>query len=99
MALNRDIIWSQEALNNLDNIIDYLRTTCTEKDVIKFKALLSRRIKVIASFPGIFPKAALNATLQKSVISKQTSIVYQVRDNAIYIVYLFDNRMNPSKLK
>lgn len=99
MAWNREIIWSQESLRNLDDIIDYLRDHWTEKEVLKFKFLLSRRLKVISSFPGLYPRSAQNKALLKSVVTRQTSIIYQVKEDTIYIVYLFDNRMNPSKLR
>lgn len=99
MASEFQIIWSDEAISNLENILDYLERKWTEREVNRFKVLLSRLLEVIQNNPEIFPQSGVQPLLRKAVLSKQTSIYYLVRNENIYLVYLFDNRMNPERLK
>jgi len=93
------IIWSDEALNNLKAIIEYIENTWTEKEIKKFAQLLDNRLSLLASNPYSFPVTNHPKMLRKLVISKQTSIFYQPFENHIRIVSLFDNRRNPEWLK
>ncbi|MCF8276397.1 MAG: type II toxin-antitoxin system RelE/ParE family toxin [Flavobacteriales bacterium] len=99
MASEFQIIWSDEAISNLEKILDYLERKWTEREVNRFKVLLSRQLDIIQNNPELFPKSGIQSLLRKAVLSKQTSIYYLIRDDSIYLVYLFDNRMNPEKLK
>lgn len=93
------IIWSDEALNNLKAIIEYIENTWTEKEIKKFAQLLDNRLSLLASNPYSFPMTNHPKMLRKLVISKQTSIFYQPFENHIRIVSLVDNRRNPEWLK
>jgi plasmid stabilization system protein ParE len=93
------IFWSEESLTNLEDILDYLQSKWTEKEVVKFKQKLSDQLDIISIFPNLFPASQINPTLRKAVLSKQTTLFYQVDEKSIYIVYLFDTRQNPDKLK
>lgn len=92
------IIWSNEALNNLGAIIEYLEHNFTEREIRKFVQLLEKRLALLASNPYSFPTINHPKKLRKVVISKQTSIFYLPVDNHIRIVSLFDNRRNPELL-
>lgn len=92
------LIWSDEALNNLKGIINYLENKWTKREIKKFSQLLDKQLKLIESNPYLFAKANKSGGLRKSVLSKQTTIYYRVVDYEIRIVTLFDNRQNPDKL-
>jgi plasmid stabilization system protein ParE len=89
------IVWTDEALNNLRSIIEYFEKNWTEREIKKFVKSLS----LLASNPNSFPSINHPKNLRKVVISKQTSIFYQLIENQIRIVSLFDNRRNPDWLK
>ena len=93
------IIWSDEALNNLKSIIEYLENNWTEREIKKFAQLLDKWLSLLASNPYSFPATNHPKKLRKVVISKQTSIFYQPFENHVRIVSLFDNRRNPEWLK
>lgn len=99
MVSRHKIFWSDEALRNLEEILNYLRTHWTEKEIVDFNKNLLKQLELIASFPLMAPVTSQNGRLRKSVLSRQTSIVYEFRENIIYLVYLFDNRKDPKKLK
>jgi plasmid stabilization system protein ParE len=47
MAFEFQILWTDEAISNLDDIIDYLNDKWTEREIIHFKKKLSRQISLI----------------------------------------------------
>ena len=93
------LIWSEEALNNLKGIIDYLENKWTKREIKKFAQLLNRQFELIEGNPFLFAESDKSNGLRKSVLSSQTTIYYQIVDFEIRIITLFDNRQNPNKLR
>ena len=93
------LIWSDEALQNLKRIIDYLEQHWTEKEIKKFSRLLDRQLELIQKNPLLFAKSDKLKNIRKSVLSSQTTIYYRIIKHEIHIVTLFDNRQNPDKLR
>lgn len=92
------IIWSDEALSNLKNVIAYLEEQWTAKEISKFARLLDKQINLIKNNPFIFPKSETVKEYRKSVLTKQITIYYTVTEEKIKIISLFDNRQNPQKI-
>ncbi|HHU34503.1 MAG TPA: type II toxin-antitoxin system RelE/ParE family toxin [Bacteroidetes bacterium] len=92
------LIWSDEALNNLKGIIDYLENRWTKKEIKKFALLLDKQLKLIEDNPFLFAESDKSNGLRKSVLSKQTTIYYRIIGYEIRIITLFDNRQNPKTL-
>ena len=93
------LIWSDEALQGLKRIIEYLEQRWTQKEIKKFARLLDKQLNIIQDNPLIFPQSNKSEGIRKSVLSKQTSIYYKVEENKIYLLTLFDNRQDPNRLK
>lgn len=91
------IIWSDEALANLKQIISYLEQNWTIREIKKFANLLDRQLIRIQNNPFLFPRSDVQENFRKAVLSKQTTIYYQVFNLEIHIVTLFDNRQDPKK--
>ncbi len=94
-----EIFWTKESLTNLDDILEYLNLAWTQKEVAYFKSKLSKQLEIISKFPHLFPASQINPELRRAVLSKQTTILYQIEDRRIYIIYLFDTRQDPDKIK
>ena len=92
------VVWSEEAVENLQKIIQFLEENWSEKEIRKFAMKLEKQISIIKSQPHTFPKAN-NFDVRRSVLSKQTSIYYNVHQDTLRIVTIFDNRQDPKKLK
>lgn len=92
------LIWSDEALNNLKGIINYLENRWTKRDIKKFAQLLDKQLKLIEDNPLLFVESDKSNGLRKSVLSRQTTIFYRIINFEIRIITLFDNRQNPNKL-
>lgn len=93
------IVWSDEALNNLKAIIQYLENTWTDREVKKFARLLEKRIVLLETNPFSFPFINHPKQIRKVLITKHTSIFYQVVDGNVRLVSLFDNRSNPERIR
>ena len=93
------LFWSDESLGNLRDIISYLETEWSERELIGFKTKLSKQLDLIVKNPKLFPVSDFQPRLRKAVLSKQTTIFYELRDYEIHIAYLFSNRMDIKKIK
>ena len=93
------IIWSDEALHNLRQIMEYLESRWTQKEISKFARLLEKHIELISQNPLLFPEISYKKGIRHAVLSRQTSIYYRITDNQVQIITLFDNRQNPERLR
>ncbi len=93
------LIWSEEALENLKGIIEYLEKNWTTREIRRFARLLDENLNLIKVNPQTFPKSDHSKVFRRAVISKQVSIIYQVENHAVHIISVFDNRQNPNRLK
>lgn len=91
--------WSREAIRNLENILEYLQENWSEKVVLNFKEILSKQLDIICRFPFIFPRSEYKKRLRKAVLTKQTTIYYEVKSNEILIVYIFANKQDIARIK
>ena len=97
--MNYKILWSDEAVKNLEQILNYLSSEWTEREVTHFKSKLLEQLTIISRFPNAFPASNIIPRLRKAVLTKQTIIFYEVKDKSIYIAYLFDSRQSTEKSK
>lgn len=96
MALK--IIWSEEADFNLDSIIKYLQSNWTEKELKNFSVKLDEQISLVAQFPLLYKQSKRLQGARECVITKHNSLFYIVDKASIYILSIWDNRQNPSKI-
>ena len=68
------LIWSEEALNNLKDIIGYLENKWTQREIKKFARLLEKHLDLIKDNPKLFPESELSNGFRRAVISKQVSL-------------------------
>jgi len=93
------LFWTDEAIQNLEEILDYLDFYWTTGESDRFKQKLSKMLGLIKKNPFLFPISVYNKRLRKAVLSKQTTIFYEVKENVIYLAYLFVNKKDISRLK
>ena len=99
MAFDYRIFWTEEAINNLEVIIDYLRNNWTQRELDNFNKRLSTQIRLIQQNPNLFPVSKYNSRLRHAVLSKQTSILYEVSGQIIYLAYLFNTKRDIEGIK
>jgi len=93
------LIWSDEALIGLKEIIEYLESKFSEKDVKKFVQKFDKQIRLIKSNPEIFSITPKSKTIRRTIVARLTSIYYRIDGDIIYLVSIYDNRKNPDNLK
>lgn len=98
-ASDYQIFWTDEAINNLSEILDYLNNRWSKHEIDIFKKSLSKQISLIEQNPKLFSISQYNPRLLKSVLSKQTTFFYEVSGQLIYLVYLFCNTQNINRIK
>jgi plasmid stabilization system protein ParE len=91
--------WTDEAISNLESILDYLKSNWTQRKISNFKKKLGKQVRLIEQNPKLFPVSRYNSRLRKAVLSKQTTIFYELSGQMIYLVYLFNTRQSPKKIK
>jgi len=97
--MDYNIFWTEEAIQNLEEIIDYLYFNWTQREVDNFKAKLSEQIELIRKQPKLFPVSMFQPRLRKAVLSKQTTIFYEVKNNIVYLAYIFVNYKSTGRIK
>lgn len=93
------LLWSDRALSDLQNIVNYLNENWSPKEVKNFARRLEKRIEIITINPRLFPKTNRRKDVRRSVLTKHTVIYYESKKDVVTILTLFDPRQNPTKLK
>ena len=91
--------WSEESVNNLDEIIEDIRRKWTEREVENFKKKLSHQLDLIIQNPFLFPASIRRPRLRKAVLSKQTTIFYEIIEETVFLAYIHLNKKDIGKLK
>ncbi len=95
----RSVVLSKTAANKLEILLKYLEVEWSEKVKHNFIEKLDNSIEQIRRYPLSCEKSQLKLGLHRCVVSKQTTLYYTFDTKRIFIVTIFDNRMNPNKLK
>jgi plasmid stabilization system protein ParE len=93
------LFWSKESISNLESILSYLESEWTDREIASFKRKLSKQLELIEKNPRLFPVSDVQPRLRKAVLSKQTTIFYELKEYDIHIAYLFSNRMDIVRIK
>lgn len=99
MGFRFKLFWSDEAVRNLEEILCYLEEEWSQKEVNNFKSKLSRQLSLITQNPKLFPLSDYNTRLRRAVLSKHTTIFYELANDSVYLVYLFNNRQDIHKIE
>lgn len=93
------MIFSRLSIYRLDSIKAYLELEWSENISSQFFQKLNERLKTIEQNPFIYPASEKDIKLRKCVISKQTSLYYEIQDDRIYVLDVIDNRQDPNEIQ
>ena len=93
MALQ--VFYSDRARDTARQVYNFILVKFGKKAAGDFKIKLENTIQSISEFPYIFKASGLDETIRIGLITRQTSVVYEVRDDTIYLHYFWDNRQEP----
>jgi plasmid stabilization system protein ParE len=93
------IRWTEEATTNLENIIIYLETNWTSKELKKFFQKLEKQLLLLSLFPEAYPVSLTKKRIHRCVLTKNLTIYYTIEDDSLVLLSIFDTRQHPSKVK
>ncbi|SDT54970.1 hypothetical protein SAMN05216490_3994 [Mucilaginibacter mallensis] len=91
-----DLIWSERALKEYDQLLDYLLDEWGTDITIRVSREIDHTVLHIQNIILFFQRIKIYVV---ALLRPQTSIYFRVNKGVIEIISLFDNRQNPDKLK
>jgi len=97
--VSHKIYWTERAQKSYIRVADFILKKWSLKEVRNFTDISSSTILKIAKTPEMFISSK-SKNVRKGFITKQTSLLYRIKStSAIELLYFWDNRQNPKKLK
>ncbi|WP_010521200.1 type II toxin-antitoxin system RelE/ParE family toxin [Aquimarina agarivorans] len=95
MALK--IVWTEKALEGLDEIIEYLETHWTEKEILLLEQKIEAFKSRVKKYPKIYPLLGKYKNTHKAVLDKHNYFVYRYkpRKKVIELVYFRASKQKP----
>ena len=97
MAL--EVVWTDEAKVQLDEIITYLENNWTNKEIISFFRRLEEGLIQISENPHRFKQSDRMKGAREFQLFPHTTLFYSYNDRQVAVMVLWANRKNPGKLK
>jgi len=97
MQVSRELEWSERAIVDYENLIDYLYQKWGEQITLCVLGEIDHQISRIKNNPEQFPVFIKQNEIRRCVASPQTSIFFVVKSNTIFLLSIFDSRLNPDK--
>jgi plasmid stabilization system protein ParE len=95
----KKVVLSKTATKRLERLLAYLETEWSLTVKNDFVKKLDKSLKRVQKFPESCPQTKFVKGLRMLVVTKQTSLFYRFDAKTITVVTIFDNRMDPDKLK
>ena len=93
------IQWTDHALSELRDIIEYLEENWTDRELKKFSKELDHIIELISKNPELFQTSKQKKTVRRAVIAKFNNLYYRQKNETVEILSLFSNRQDPDKIR
>lgn len=95
MALK--IVWTPKALEGLDEILEYLETHWTKKEILILEQKIEDFKTRVLKYPQIYPPTGKHKLVRKAVLDKHNYFVYRIkpRKKIIELVYFKANKQKP----
>ena len=89
-----EIVWTERAINGFDEIITYLNTHWTNREVSNFVKETQEFLGLLSEYPHLLQKTSKLKNVHRGPLNKLTMITYRVRvrKNQIEIINIRDSR-------
>ncbi|CAM4159554.1 type II toxin-antitoxin system RelE/ParE family toxin [Flavobacterium antarcticum] len=94
-----EILWTDNALIELQKTIIYLEENWTEKELQNLVTQLEHTLKLIAQNPHIFQVSDFKKEVRRAVVLTLNTLYYRILEDKVEILSFFSNRQNPKKRK
>lgn len=89
-----EVRWTEEAEYTFDHIVTIIQNGWGDQSAVKFRDKTKKTLAVISTQPLSFPESGIHL-VRKAVITRQTSVFYEVLSDRVMLLYFWDNRQNP----
>ncbi|MFY0481260.1 type II toxin-antitoxin system RelE/ParE family toxin [Flavobacterium sp. PLA-1-15] len=93
------IFWTDNALKELSDTIEFLEENWTEKELRNLALKLEETVQYISQNPNLFQVSDTKKEIRRVVILKHNTLYYRLFKDQIEILSFFSNRQNPQKRK
>ncbi|MEM1319092.1 MAG: type II toxin-antitoxin system RelE/ParE family toxin [Bacteroidota bacterium] len=90
--------WSASSKAEYAELLKHLQDHFGLDAAMSYMDKMDERILQISNFPES-GRATKKESVRRVTITPQTSVIYEIYDQTIEILYLWDNRQNPDKLE
>ena len=94
--MGKKIIWTPEAEQTFTQVVDYLHTEWTDKEVRNFITLTDTIVRLIAEYPHI-GRHSLKKDSREVIVTKHNLLLYKEYVERIDLISFFDTRQHPRK--
>ncbi|MDV6168895.1 type II toxin-antitoxin system RelE/ParE family toxin [Flavobacterium sp. DG1-102-2] len=98
MANGYKILWTDHAMNELSNTIEYLEENWTKRDLKNFANKLNNTVDLLSTNPYIFQKSE-STGIRRAIVAQHNTLYYRLNDEVVEILSFFSHRKNPNKRK
>lgn len=95
--MSYQIIWSPQANDSYQQILEYLKNRWTEREINNFIERTEKVLFFISQNPLLY-RYSKHDDSYKCVVTEQTSLIYQINQDKVELLYFWDNRQDPAKL-
>jgi len=96
-----EVVWTKLARITYIEVLENLKMRWTKKEMKNFKDLTNKLLEKVKKEQVVHLYANEKLGIRKGIIHKNVSLFYREdrKNNKIYLVTFFNNRMNPKTLK
>lgn len=87
--------FSPESRETFSSIYHFVLQKFGERSAHEFALKTDKTIRLIAQNPLMYKASAIDKQVRIGIISKQTSVFYEVTPEAINLIFFWDNRQEP----
>lgn len=91
--------FSRLAVFKLEKLLQFLENRWSEKVKLEFIEKLNQKIQSVEKYPRSFSASNLDPKLRRCVVTKQTSLLYEIQDDSIFILTIIDNRQSQRSIR
>ncbi len=93
------IFWTEHALNELKQTLEYLEANWTEKEIRNLVRKLEETLILVAHSPLLFQVSDIKPEVRRVVISTYNTLYYRIANDQVEILSFYSNRKSPGKRK
>lgn len=95
--MDYQIEWTENAIQDLKKIIEYLRNKWSIESAEKFVDILDSWLELLMVSPQIGTESRKVKGVRQILVTKHNRLFYRIIANRIVLLDFFDTRQNPQK--